>query len=154
MTEKELGDLIRAKDPSVVFIAETWMDETRLKKIKRNLQFDHMFFVPQIHKGGGLVLYWKEAKKLTIEMSSKDHTFYGLLYQSPSLTTYGHLVDEVKELAKNFSNFEFGHVLRQGNSSVHNIARHARHVNEFTVWMENVPPHPVSVIQANSTPFE
>ena len=96
MTEKELGDLIRAKDLSVVFIAETWMDETRLKKIKRNLQFDHMFFIPQIHKDGGLVLYWKEAKKLTIETSSKDYTFYGLLYQSPSLTAYGHLVDEAK----------------------------------------------------------
>ena len=78
--EKELGDLIRVKDPSIVFIAETWTDETRLKKIKQNLQFDHMFFVPQIHRGGGLVLYWKEAMKLTIEMSSKDHTFDGLLY--------------------------------------------------------------------------
>ena len=75
MTEKELGDLIRAKDPSVVFIAETWMDETRLKKIKRNLQFDHMFFVPQIHRGGGPALYWKEEMKLTVETFSKDHTF-------------------------------------------------------------------------------
>ena len=45
-TEKELGDLTRAQDPSVLFLAETWTDEARLKKIKRNLQFDHMFFVP------------------------------------------------------------------------------------------------------------
>ena len=45
-TEKELGDLTRAQDPSVLFIAETWTDEARLQKIKRNLQFDHMFFVP------------------------------------------------------------------------------------------------------------
>ena len=75
VTEKELGDLIRAKDPSVVFIAKTWMGEARLKKIKRNLQFDHMFFVPQIHRGGGLALYWKEEMKLTVETFSKDHTF-------------------------------------------------------------------------------
>ena len=32
--EKELGDLIRVKDPSIVFIVETWTDETRLKKMK------------------------------------------------------------------------------------------------------------------------
>ena len=76
------------------------------------------------------------------------------MYQSPSLTAYGHLVDEAKELAKDFLNFEFGHVLRQGNSSVQNIARHARYVNKFTVWMEDVPPLLVSIIQANSTLFE
>ena len=34
MTEQELGDLIRVKDPSVVFIPETWMDEVRLKKME------------------------------------------------------------------------------------------------------------------------
>ena len=46
VTEKELGDITWVQDPSVVFIVETWMDEARLKKIKRNLHFDHMFFVP------------------------------------------------------------------------------------------------------------
>ena len=73
MTEKELGNLIQAKDPSIVFIAEIWMDITRpkKKKRKRNLQFGNMFFVPRIHRGRGLVLYWKEAMKLTIKTSSK-----------------------------------------------------------------------------------
>ena len=51
MIEKELGDLIRAKDPFVVCVAETWTDEARLKKIKQNLQFEHMFSVPRIQIG-------------------------------------------------------------------------------------------------------
>ena len=29
-TEKELGNIIWAKDPSVVFLVETWADEARL----------------------------------------------------------------------------------------------------------------------------
>ena len=33
-TVRELGDLIRAKDPSVVFLAETWADEARLNEIE------------------------------------------------------------------------------------------------------------------------
>ena len=45
---------------------------------------------------------------------------------------------------------EFQFVPRQANKATHNIARHARHVSEFTVWMEDVPPHLFSVIQADS----
>lgn len=45
-TEKELGVLLRAKDPFVLFVAETWTDEARLKDIKRNLEFDRVFVVP------------------------------------------------------------------------------------------------------------
>ena len=63
MTNKDHGDLTRAKDPSVVFIAETWTSEarqkTKKKTIKHNLKFDHKFLVPRIHRGGGLVLNWK-----------------------------------------------------------------------------------------------
>ena len=56
-TEKELGEINRAKDPSVMFIAKTWADEARLKSIKHRLQFDHMFMVPRIHRGGGVLCY-------------------------------------------------------------------------------------------------
>ena len=55
--KKELGAIVRAKDPSVMFIAKTWVDEVRLKDIKRNLEFDHVFLVPRINRGGGLALF-------------------------------------------------------------------------------------------------
>ena len=32
-----------------------------------------MFFVPRIHRGGKLVLYWKETMNLKVETSSKNH---------------------------------------------------------------------------------
>ena len=32
-----------------------------------------MFFVPRTHRGGKLVLYWKETMNLKVETSSKNH---------------------------------------------------------------------------------
>ena len=215
-----------------------------------------MFFVPRIHRGGGLMLYWKETMNLKVETSSKNHidciigkgsegawrfigfydgfneisrgvekkggsnrghaqmqlfrdvvdecgfidmngqvvastaetfplpfsmiaveiivaikalcfandlglptivlegdskiTIDALAGEDSSLTEYGHLVDEAKELAKYFTYIEFSHVLRQKNSTTHNIARHARHVSKYSVWMEDVPLHLFSIIQADS----
>ena len=73
VTEKELGDLIWAKNLSVVFIVEIRTDEARLKEIKRKLKFDHMFLVPRIHRGGGLVFFRKGSMNLRVETSSKNH---------------------------------------------------------------------------------
>ncbi|KAL4628030.1 hypothetical protein ACB092_05G208700 [Castanea dentata] len=44
---------------------------------------------------------------------------------------------------------KFSHVGRGGNSVVHNLARHARHVTSFSVWMEDVPLHTLNVYQTN-----
>lgn len=67
---------------------------------------------------------------IVLEGDSKT-TIDALLCESPSLTDYGNLIDEAKELAKEFMNIEFSHVLRQGNSATHNIARHTRHVSKY-----------------------
>ena len=72
-TVNELASLVRAKDPSVVFIAETWIDEVRLKDVKRKILFDNMFVVPRANRGGGLVLFWKELIEVTVEGSDKNH---------------------------------------------------------------------------------
>ena len=56
-TGKELEDLIRAKDPSVVFIAKTWIDEARLNRILHNINFDHKWEMPRGSRGGDLVLF-------------------------------------------------------------------------------------------------
>ena len=64
------------------------------------------------------------------------------------LADYGNLLEEDKTLAKDFEAIEFSFVPRQCNTLAHKIARHARHASEFTVWMEDVPPHLFNVILA------
>lgn len=39
--EKVLGNIIRAKDPFVLFLAKTWVNEARLDRILHNINFDH-----------------------------------------------------------------------------------------------------------------
>ena len=73
-TGKKLEVLIRAKDLSVVFLAETWADEARLKEVQRNIKFDNLFYVERNHRGGGgLALYWKNSMDVHVDSFSKYH---------------------------------------------------------------------------------
>ncbi|XP_075656619.1 uncharacterized protein LOC142626791 [Castanea sativa] len=72
-TEKELGNIIRAKDPSVVFLAETWADEVRLERVLHSIDFDHKWEVCSGRRDGGLVLFWKKDVHVTVEDS---HRFF------------------------------------------------------------------------------
>ncbi|KAL0003323.1 hypothetical protein SO802_017104 [Lithocarpus litseifolius] len=44
-TVRELGELVRAQDPSVVFLAETWLEDARLGPIRDSLLFGHYHVV-------------------------------------------------------------------------------------------------------------
>ena len=56
---QELGDLVMAQDPTVVFLAETWLDDIRLVGLRDSLRFGHHHGVSRQTCGGGLVLFWK-----------------------------------------------------------------------------------------------
>ena len=65
--------MVRAKDPSAIFIAKTQADEARLKEIQHNIEFENFFFVERNNRGGGLALYWKNSFDLHIDTFSKNH---------------------------------------------------------------------------------
>ena len=66
-TVRELVEIIRAKDPTVVFLAETLTNDARLEFVQRSIGFDHRWVVPRVGRGGGLVLYWKATINLKVE---------------------------------------------------------------------------------------
>ena len=68
---RELVELVQAKDPSVVFLAETLTDDARLEFIQSSINFDHRWVVPKVGRSGGLVLYWRSSINLSIEGSDK-----------------------------------------------------------------------------------
>ena len=72
-TVQELDDLIQAQDPAVVFIAETWLVEARLKVLLKNLKFRNMHVVSKETQEGGLVLLWRGDVQLRVVSSSLNH---------------------------------------------------------------------------------
>ena len=65
--------MIRAQDPAIVFIAETWLVEARLKVLLKNLKFRNMHVVSEETQGGGLVLLWRGDVQLRVVSSSLNH---------------------------------------------------------------------------------
>ena len=65
--------MVWAKDPSIVFLAETWMDEARLIQIQDWLQFKNKFITPRRNRIGGLVIFWEKDFDLNIETFSHNH---------------------------------------------------------------------------------
>ena len=72
-TVHELAHLVRVKDPSVLFLSETWTDEDRLEVLRCRFQFSNKFVVKRINKGGGLVLFWRNGINLSINSYSLSH---------------------------------------------------------------------------------
>ena len=72
-TEDQLAKLVWAKNPSVMFLAETWTDKARLIQIQRRIEFKNMLNVPRRNKARGLVIFWKEDFDLSVETFSPNH---------------------------------------------------------------------------------
>ena len=72
-TVTELEVVIRAKDPSILFIAETWADEAKLKEIKQKIELDNLFIVERNNRGGGLAIFWRNSVDLQVDSCSPNH---------------------------------------------------------------------------------
>ena len=72
-TEQELGDMIRAQDPSVVFLAETWLDKARLEEVRVRLNLGGMIEVCRETRGEGIVIFWKKEIDFSLGTFSPNH---------------------------------------------------------------------------------
>ena len=72
-----------------------------------------------------------------------------LVAHTNSLAPLGYLITDAKFLSNNFNKLHYSHVKREGNKIAHSLARHAKHIVNFVVWMEIVPPLSFSVFWAD-----
>ena len=65
------------------------------------------------------------------------------------LASFVHLIEYAKSYADTFSSIRFFHNRRQVNSVIPYLIRHAKHVSNLYVCMEDVPSHLNDVILAD-----
>ena len=53
---------------------------------------------------------------------------------------FGSLIVDAKSFTSCFKELHYSHTKRKGNKVAHSLAQHARHVTNYVVWMEFVPP--------------
>ena len=66
-----------------------------------------------------------------------------------NLSQWGLLVEDVKLVANSFVSLSYSHIKRNGNSLAHNLAKHAIHIPDFEVWMEDVLSHVISFLHSD-----
>jgi ribonuclease HI len=74
-----------------------------------------------------------------------------LLLSGPCITFYGHIIEDIKLIARGLCSVHFQHVKRDGNNLAHLLAKRARLNKSLEVWLESVPPELVSKLVLDSS---
>ena len=69
--------------------------------------------------------------------------------EEESLSSFGHLISSIKHYLVSCNCISFIHIRRSGNSVAHFLAKHAKTIDDFSVWMEDVPPQVAYVLLAD-----
>ncbi|KAK9986543.1 hypothetical protein SO802_031494 [Lithocarpus litseifolius] len=85
---------------------------------------------------------------ITLESDSQI-LITALREDSYSLASFGHLVKDIQFIASYLSTINYTHVRRQCNALAHSLARQAKSLSKYQVWMEDVPPNMSTVLQAD-----
>ena len=67
-----------------------------------------------------------------------------------SFSLFGHILAVAKATTETSCCISFSHIRRLGSFVAHNLAKHARHVRGFSVWMEDVPPHLQAILSVDN----
>ena len=69
--------------------------------------------------------------------------------EEESFSSFDHLISSIKYYLHSCTCISISHTRRSGNSVAHSLEKHARHIDGFFVWMEDVPPQVNDVLLAD-----
>ena len=69
--------------------------------------------------------------------------------EEKSFSSFGHLIFSIKHYLAFCNCFSFSHTRRSGNSLAHSLAKLARTIEGFSLWMEDVLPQVADILLAD-----
>ena len=105
------------------------------------------------------VLAARRALELAVELGF-DHVILegdseilhkALLAEDRNFTPYGHLVQDIVYLSSFLSAFKTSLVRHSGNKLAHSLARNSKPLSHMQIWMEDVSPDLLLVVQVDLT---
>ena len=69
--------------------------------------------------------------------------------EEESFSSFGHLISSIKHFLHSCTCISFSYTHKSGKSVAHSLEKHARHIDGFFVWMEDVPPQVNDVLLAD-----
>ena len=69
--------------------------------------------------------------------------------EGSNLASVKPLIYDALSQSGSFTKLLYSHTKREGNKLAYSLARHAINVNDYVMWMEDVPPSLFSLFQAN-----
>ena len=70
---RTLTDEVKARDPLLVFLAETKAGESRLKGVRNKIGYTQGITIPSDGRSGGLALMWREGTDIDFKGCSNSH---------------------------------------------------------------------------------
>lgn len=114
LTVRNLRDLVKNNNPSIIFLMEKKIKSGRIKKISRRCDFSQELYIEPEGLSGGLALWWHSSISLTVLYKSKNiiHTqvesaslkvpgFISFVYGPPKEGERRAVWDQIRRLAAN-----------------------------------------------------
>ena len=89
------------------------------------------------------------SKKQAILKGDSLSVIKALREDASSISLIGLLIDDVKSLANSFDELSYSYTKREGNQVAHGLAKYAKSIPDLVVWLEDVSPQLLSVLQAD-----
>lgn len=68
-----LGDLVKSRNPDLIFLIETLCDDDKVSRLMVKLGFDNHWIVSRSGRSGGLVMAWNQKVRCRITDSDSNH---------------------------------------------------------------------------------